>query len=156
MPTRPASSGEATPGARAPPASSMFTTLLCARSRLERNLPVVEVFAGRGRLDAARGSASRRRARAVSAALDAVDELHVGGLDLVRVTLVAFAVSPLLGAEAPLDVDLLALGEVLRGDLRLSSEGGNVEPRGDVHGLAVTPLALVRGHREVAHGGALR
>src|SRR5215207_719538 len=118
---------------------------------------VVALALALGRALAAAGRArARRRRHRLLAALHAVDELHVGALDLVGDALVAVPVRPLLGAEAALDVDLLALGEVLRGDLGLAAEQRHVEPRGDVDLLAAARLALVGGEAEAGDGRALR
>src|SRR4051794_31541185 len=85
------------------------------------------------------------------------DELHIGRLDVERVTVVAVAVRPLFYAKTSLDVDGRAFCEIFRGVLSLVTPERDLEPSGDVLELAGLITAfLVRGHGEAADGGALR
>src|ERR1043165_1816273 len=58
----------------------------------------------------------------------AVEELHVRGVDLQSVTLLAVAVCPLLHVEAALDVDAPPLRQILRDVLGLPAPRVDAEP----------------------------
>src|SRR5919109_1003892 len=73
----------------------------------------------------------RRRSRPLCRRPAATPEhLQVIPDDLGRVALVALLVLPLAGAQAPLDVDLRALAQVLAGDLREAAEQRHPMPLG--------------------------
>src|SRR5438874_7286411 len=100
----------------------------------------------------ARRRAGARRAHRPTA--PAPEHLQVVTDDLGRVALVPLLVLPLACAQAPLDVDLRALAQVLAGDFRQAPEEGHAVPFGALlllTGLLVAP-ALAGRDAQVRHG----
>src|SRR5581483_5919663 len=133
--------------------------------RLERDVvvQVVELAAGLLRaLRCARGGRLLRLAHllaraGVAHALAAAEHLHAVGDDLGGGALLPLLVLPLARAEAPFDVDLRALLQVLARDLREPAEEHHAVPLGALLLLAARlVLPRVGGrHRDVADRPAL-
>src|SRR5262245_40192706 len=110
----------------------------------ERNIVVrstAEIVADRALVGRDRGFHSALRALAATTAQ------HLGVLrhDLGRIALLPLLILPLTGADAALDVDLAALGEVLADDLGLPSPHHHAVPLGGFLLLAALVGPLLGG-----------
>src|SRR5207248_5480671 len=101
------------------------------------------------------GAARGSRARPAAAA---AEHLQIVADDLGRIALVSLLILPLARVQAPLDVDLRALAQVLARDLREPPEERHAMPLGALLLLAglLVPQAFARRHapvRDRASGG---
>lgn len=93
----------------------------------------------------------------VFAAASRADELHIGCLNVERVSVIVVAVGPLLDPQTSLDVNDGAFGQVFCRVLGLLSPESDLEPGGNVLQFAGFISSLFVGrHREAAYGDALR